>query len=153
MAKAKTGSVFELSTPRGLAYAQCTHLHARYGHLIRVLPGFFEQRPNGFELLARRPTVFVTFFPLGAAVSRQVVTVVGNEPVPKEAQEFPIFRAGVPDPATGKVGVWWLWDGEKEWRAGTLSDEQRRLPIRGVWNDTLLIERIVAGWTPENDAR
>jgi hypothetical protein len=63
-----------------------------------------------------------------------------------------VFRAGVVDPAVGKVVDWWLWDGEKEWRVGSISDEQRKLPIRGCWNDTMLIKRIEEGWLPENDA-
>jgi hypothetical protein len=151
MARVKVGDVFELSTDRGLVYAQCTHRHPMYGELVRVLPGFFEKRPEEFAELVGRPTKFCTFFPLQAAATKRVVIVVANEPVPPEAQAFPVFRAGVVNPATGKVDVWWLWDGEKEWRVGRLSDEQRRLPIRGVWNDTLLIERIVSDWTPETD--
>jgi hypothetical protein len=75
--------------------------------------------------------------------------LVGNVVVPLEAQAFPTFRNGVIDPSTGKVKVWWLWNGEKEWRVGEITAEQRRLPILGVWNDTLLIERIESGWTPE----
>jgi hypothetical protein len=96
---------------------------------------------------------FLTFFPLQAAVNKDIVAVVGNCPIPTEAAEFPIFRAGVADPKTGKVNVWWLWDGEREWRVGTLTPEQRRLSFRAVWNDTMLIDRIVAGWRPETDPR
>jgi hypothetical protein len=55
------------------------------------------------------------------------------------------------DPSTGKVKVWWLWDGEREWQVGELTEEQRGLSFREVWNDTLLIERIESGWTPETD--
>ena len=42
-------------------------------------------------------------------------------------------------------------DGEKEWRIDGMTQEQRKLSIRGVWNDTLLVERINACWTPETD--
>ncbi len=91
------------------------------------------------------------FFPLNAAIDQHIVSIVANVALPSDAQKFPTFRAGVVDPATRKVGVWWLWDGEKEWRVGQLTVEQRCLSIRGVWNDTLLIERIESGWTPETD--
>ncbi len=151
MAPVRTGDVFEVSTNRGLAYAQCTHRHPTYGHLIRVLPGLFDARPDDLAVLARGPARFCTFFPLQAAVNQKIVTVVSYEPVPVEAQEFPLFRSGVVNPATRRVDVWWLWDGEHEWRVGRLSAAQRRLPIRGVWNDTLLVERILADWTPETD--
>ena len=76
---------------------------------------------------------FSTFFPLGAAVNRSIVSVVGNAPIPEKQKQFPLFRTGVADPKTKKVGIWWLWDGEN------------------VWNDTLLVERIETGWTPETD--
>lgn len=150
-AKVRVGDVFEILTDRGLAYAQYTHRNPLYGELIRVLPGFFDQRPSEYGELVRRPARFCTFFPLRAAAAKRVVIIVANEPVPAEAQGFPIFRAGVVNPTTGKVDVWWLWDGDKEWRVGQLSEQERRLPIRGVWNDTLLIERITSGWTPETD--
>lgn len=151
MTRVKIGDVFELSTERGLVYGQCTHRHPMYGELIRVLPGFFRQTPTEFEVLVRRRARFCVFFPLGAAVRQKVVRIVANEPVPAEAQQFPIFRAGSINRSTGKVDVWWLWDGKKEWRVGQLTDEERRLPIRGVWNDTLLVDRILGGWTPETD--
>jgi YD repeat-containing protein len=41
--------------------------------------------------------------------------------------------------------------GEKEWKVGDITAEQRKLPLRGIWNDTLLVERIEAGWSPSND--
>jgi hypothetical protein len=148
--RVKIGDLFELSTGLGLAYAQCTHRHPEFGHLVRVLPGFFEQRPETFSQLAEKRAKFVTFFPLQAAVSKQVVIVVAHEAIPEDAQVFPVFRAGSPGPG-GRVETWWLWDGEREWRIGELTDEQRHLPIRGIWNDTLLIERIVSGWLPETD--
>jgi len=103
--------------------------------------------------LVRRSARFSTFFPLQAAATKGVAIIVANEPVPIEAQSFPVFRAGVQDPVTGRVDVWRLLDGEREWRVGRLSEDQRRLPIRGIWNDTLLIERIVSDWTPETDTR
>ena len=64
---------------------------------------------------------------------------------------FPTFRAGTPDPVTRKVETWWWWDGEREWRVGPLTPEQRAFPIRGVWNDTMLVARLEAGWTPATD--
>lgn len=152
MKKLMLGDIVEISTSRGLAYAQFTHKHKQFGALIRVLAGFHELRPNSFDHLAGRAAAFVCFFPLSAAVDKGIVNVVGNASIPDEAQKLPIFRDGIADPTTGKVAVWWLWDGENEWKVGTLTSEQRKLPIRGVWNDTLLIERIQSEWTPETDS-
>ncbi|KKQ94781.1 MAG: hypothetical protein UT18_C0007G0037 [candidate division CPR2 bacterium GW2011_GWC2_39_10] len=75
--------------------------------------------------------------------------IVGNEPVSEEFNKLPLFRARGGIDTDGKVVSWWLWDGEKEWKIGNLTPEQRKLPIREVINDTLLIERIESGWKPE----
>ncbi|GGY20444.1 hypothetical protein [Paludibacterium paludis] len=151
MAKLKIGDIVEIKTGKGLTYAQYTHKHKQYGALLRVFGNFYCARPGDFAELVKNRPAFICFFPLSAAVDQGIVSIVDNVAVQSEAQAFPTFRAGVIDPSTRKVGVWWLWDGEKEWRAGELTAEQRKFPIRGVWNDTLLIERIESGWTPETD--
>ncbi|MDO3434250.1 hypothetical protein QWJ46_16325 [Rhizobium sp. CBN3] len=152
MAMLRIGDIIEINTAKGLAYAHYAHKHKQYGALLRVFGNFFDDRPDSFADLANSRPVFMCFFPLSAAVDRGIVSIVDNVPLPSYATKFPTFRAGVVDPATRKVGVWWLWDGEKEWLIGQLSAEQRQLPIRGVWNDTLLVERIESGWTPETDS-
>lgn len=151
MAKLKIGDVVEIKTEKGLAYAQYAHKHKQYGALLRVFGNFYGTRPSDFAEHVKSKPAFMCFFPLSAAADQGIVLIVDCVALPLEAQTFPTFRAGVVDPATHKVGVWWLWDGEKEWRVGELTAEQRRLSIRGVWNDTLLIERIESGWTPETD--
>ncbi len=149
--KIRLGDIVEIPTARGIAYAQLCNTHPQYGALIRVLPGFFDARPSDFGDVACQPEKFVTFFPLQAAVNRKIVEIVGNASVPEFARAFPLFRSGVEDPATRKVKLWWFWDGEKEWRVGDITLEQRKMPLRGIWNDTLLVERIEAGWTPSSD--
>ena len=66
---------------------------------------------------------------------------------PSENKAFPVFRDGIADPRTEKVAVWWFWDGEKEWRVGKITPEQRKMPIRSLWNCKMLVERIEEGWT------
>lgn len=150
MAHLKHGDLLEVPTPRGLAYAQYINKHQNYGALLRVFKALHESRPHDIKD-AIGEVQFVCFFPLQAAIRQGIVSVVGNAPVPSADRVFPTFRAGVVDPSIGKVSSWWFWDGEREWRVGTLSPEQRRMPIRGIWNDTLLVERIVSGWRPEHD--
>lgn len=152
--RVKIGDVIEIQTAKGLAYAQYTHFHSRpprYGNLIRVLPGFFNDRPSNFSKIVKAPTKFVKFFPLQAAINKGIVTIVANEPVPAHAQKFPIFRNGNISPETKKVRVWWFWDGEKSWKVGNITEEQRKMPILGLVNDTRLIDLIESGWTAEND--
>ena len=151
MARVKIGDMVEIKTTRGFAYAHYTHKHKQYGALLRVFQGLYDAPPSNLEDVVRQKVAFSCFFPLGAAVHRKIVSVVGNVAVPDEAQKFPTFRTGIVNPSTRKVDVWWLWDGEREWRVGNLTPEQRTFPIRGTWNDTLLIERIESHWTPEKD--
>jgi hypothetical protein len=95
----------------------------------------------------------MTFFPLGAACNRNIVRIAGNVPVPAHAADFPIFRNSHHDRAGRRVGPWFLWDGRKEWRVETLTERQlQEYPPLEVWNDTLLVDRILAGWKHEDDA-
>ena len=66
----------------------------------------------------------MVFFPLLPAIKAGIVHVVGNEQVSEAFKTFPVFRAGVADPKTGKVATWWLWDGDKEWKVGALKGER-----------------------------
>lgn len=153
MAVPSIGDLIEIPTARGLAYAQYTHKKEQWGALIRVLPGFHASRPPDLEAVARQEEAFSTFFPLNAAVARGIFKTVGKAAVPPRAQKFPLFRAAGGIDREGRVLNWFLWDGEREWRIDGLTDEQRRLPIRGVWTDLLLIQRIEEGWTPATDRR
>ena len=152
MKRVRVGDIIEIATTKGLAYAQCTHIHVRYGHLIRILAGFHQTRPNSLGVLCANGEQFVTFCLVQKAVSKRTFEVVGHETVPKHAQRFPLFRAaGSRDPQTGRVHNWWLWDGERESHLGDLKPEQRHLPILGIWDDVLLVRRIAQGWTPGKD--
>jgi len=143
--------IIEIPTSKGLAYAQYTHQHPTHGGLIRVFDLLFETRPGSLSELVNQPVRFSTFFPVLAAVKKDIFKVVGNEKIAFQNQPFPIFRNGIQDPKTKKVAAWWFWNGEKEWKVGEISQEQRKMPIVGIWNDTMLVQRIEAGWTPSND--
>ena len=149
--RAQIGDVIEIPTAKGLAYAHYTHQHPTHGGLIRVFDALFESRPTGFAELVSGPVRFSTLFPVRAAINRGIFTVVGHEQIAQQNRPFPVFRGGNPDPKTKKVAAWWFWDGEKSWRVGEITAEERKFPLREVWNDTLLVDRIEAGWTPSND--
>lgn len=146
----KIGDIVEIPTPLGLSYAQYTHKHRQFGALLRVLVEKFQDRPRTFSWVSEAESQFVTFFPLGAACHRGILTIVSNEHIGFAASKFPVFRSCIRTPS-GR-GPWWLWDGEREWKVGDLTPGMERLPIRGVINDTLLIERISSGWRHEHDA-
>jgi hypothetical protein len=151
MAKPKVGDVVEIKTSGGVAYALYTHDSSMYGALLRVWNKQFPVRPADISTLFSTSESFSCFFPLASAVKKKLVDIVGNVPVPSRLAAFPIFRAGMVD-RDGKVPVWWLWDGEKEWRVGELTSEQRKLSIRSTWNASALREGIESDWTPEKDS-
>jgi hypothetical protein len=154
--RVKIGDVIEIKTCEGLAYALFTHKHddpPRYGSVIRVFDRLCQSRPDDLLRVVNGEVRFSIFFPLQAAINKEVVGVIGHAPVPDKLVSFPIFRTGSRNEQTGKVDCWWLWDGKREWRVGSLTAEQRRLPIRETWNDTMLIQRIEEGWRPETDSR
>ena len=153
MTKPKPGDIFEIRTAKGNAYAQYTHEHAQLTSLIRVFEGLYPSLPTDWGKIVAGPVQFSTFFPLKAAVQRGISKIVAHQPVAEPNKSFPIFRSGIVDPKTRKVAVWWLWDGENEWKIGNLTPEQRKLPIREIWNDALLVQRIEEGWRPEIDSR
>jgi len=146
----KIGSIVEIATKNGLGYAQYTHKHKEYGELIRVIPGFYKSRPQNLDLLVNHPTQFATFFPLGVAIRRKIFPTIGVCPVPEFAEKFPIFKTGHYDETVGKITVWFLWDGEKDWRVSELTDEQKNYPMRGIINVAALIDHIEKGWTPRD---
>ena len=151
MRSPRIGDVIEIPTAKGLAYAQFTHKMPVYGRLIRVVEGIWRTRPQALEEVVNAPTRFFTFFPVAAAVNQEVVSLVGNLPVPPQFADFPLMReSGLEPPGGGKVD-WWLWDGKEKWRIGSLTPEQRKLSIVEVVNGPVLIRWIDTDWHPETD--
>ena len=142
------GMIFQLETSKGIAYGICTHEHVKYGTLVYLYP-------IGTQLseLKNATTQFCCFFPLSVALKRKVVEKVGKIEIPSSLKSFPVFRSGFPDQVTRRVKDWWFWDGEKEWMVGKINDSQRKMPIRGIINFTMLIERLEDGYTAETDLR
>lgn len=74
-------------------------------------------------------------FPLRAAVRKGIFELIGHHEVARPNKPFPTFRDGFADPKTKKVAVWWLWDGESEWKVGArllLNKENCRSDLFGM---------------------
>jgi hypothetical protein len=153
----RIGDVVEIETPKGLAYAQYTYNYKAppvYGALIRVLPDLYDSRPSDFSGLVREKERFSVFFPLGAACNRGIVKIVAHEEIPTVSRGIPLMRTSSRyRDKSGKMieADWWLWDGKEERRIGKLPEKYHDLSLRAIWNDTLLIERIVSGWRPADE--
>ena len=159
----RIGDVIEFATPEGFAYAQFTHDHPRRGELLRVLPGLYASRPANLTALVRQRERYVTFSMLRAILRDNEVTIVGGRevpeaaivgpfPIPERNRPIPLFRSPMlPDPITGEIPFWTLWDEERTWRVEKLTGEQRDLPTGGMPSHPLFIEQIVSGWQPRDD--
>lgn len=74
MTKLKLGDVIEIRTSKGLAYAQYTHEHERYGSLIRVFGQTFMSTPGNDALanFVKGSPQFLCFFPASTASKRKI---------------------------------------------------------------------------------
>lgn len=149
---ARIGDVIEIPTTKGLAYGQYTHEHTDHpvwGGLIRVLQGFYKNRPSNGELekIVNLPHRFSTFLPVKGFVKKGIFEVVGNFSVPDFAKQFPIFKGtNAPPNSDPKEAIWWLWDGKKSWKVGKLSmEEQKKYPSKVIYNDTGFIHAVETG--------
>lgn len=142
------GSIIQIPTSKGFAYAQYTHKVPKQGQVVRVLEGFHKNPQTDLDKLAQKASAFSILYTLIPAVKLKQVELIGNRPVPEFARKFPVFKNGFPDPVTHKVGVWVLWDGENYWKTPALSEKEKNYPPSSIWNTALLIHRLESGWTP-----
>lgn len=147
--RTKIGDVLQISTSKGVSYAQITHKHLRYGHLLRVFDGFYADSLDNFSEVVASPVLFSTFFPVQKAVDEGLAANVGNSSVTDANSVFPIFRTSARD-RDGRRGPWWLWNGETEVMLSRgLSEQEKRYPVHGIISAPLLVERIEKGYRAE----
>lgn len=150
------GDVYELPLPNGYGYIQYVGDYKKttpyLGPLVRVLCVHYDRPTTNFDAFSDPDGTFVIFFPLGAAVRRGIVRPVCRIEVPPQFTVCPLFKArGASDNSTGEVKLWWLWDGTDEWREAPLEMEHFDLPLRGIANDTQIIDWIETGWRPRDE--
>lgn len=147
--RAKVGDVIQLLTSKGMAYAQFTHKHKEYGHLLAIFEGFHTHPPENFSEIVNLEPQFHAFFPLQTALNQSLVSVVTNTPVAETNQAFPMFRT-CSYGRDRERGPWWFWDGDHEQIIDReLTDSEKKYSLRGIITAPLLIERVEMGYRPE----
>lgn len=137
------GDIVEISTTRGLAYLQVTHLHSAYPEIVRALPGLHAHRPENLDLLVQLPTRFIVITPLAAGIRDHHLsgTLIGNWSIPNSDRAFPQFRTPIRT-SDGEILYWWHWDGDTL-RHTTAIDQSSELPIREVVHPEALLTRLI----------
>ncbi len=148
MGKIKIGDIFEIGTPKGKAYLHYIYKDDMTGDLVRVLSGLYAERPFEFDKLATEKEQYIISFPISTAKKQNIVDIVGYYPAinfkkPKYMRTEHNVR--------GEFLGWHIVNTEtwKRELVKSLTDEQRKFSPWGIWNDTLLIENLVKGWSLE----
>jgi len=148
MSKIEMGDVFEIQTSKGKAYLHYIHEEPEKYELVRVLYGLYQQRPTDIEKLVAMDEQYLICFPLKAAYRKKIIDKVGHVSASNYAK--PTFMRDT-HWVRGEFHGWQIinLDTLQIETVQTLTPEQERLSQIGIWNDTLLRERLEAGWTLE----
>lgn len=128
-------------------YVQFLGEHREYGDAILVSPVLYDRQAHfatGFF-----SSGYVTFYPAAVSVSNKLVEVVAQSSPPSLPKRFRRPKAE----RDGAVESWVIEGGWRDVVRQNLTDEERKLPIAGVWNHEFLRAQIAKGWTPETDGR
>jgi hypothetical protein len=147
--RARIGDIIEIKTSKGYGYFQYVSKDATMGDLIRVLPGVHSKPLTHCHDLASATELYFVYFPLGAGIAKGLMRIVGSAPVPEGADRPARMKRPIGRARNGNVLSWAITENGKDRFASELSDDEQRLSLSVIWNDTLLAERIADGWTPQ----
>ena len=143
--RAKPGDVVRVGAEHGAVYLHYLGKHPEYGDTVAVCPTWHACECAVSAELFREG--YVAFFPVAAAVWRDLAVVVGHLPSPGIPKR--LRRPGLR--STNGVETWVVEDGTHEVVVKALSDAERTLPIAAIWNRELLLQRVSEGWRPETE--
>jgi hypothetical protein len=143
--KPKIGDVFALNVANGLGYLHFIGKHPEYGTAVKVAIGIHEQPPQDLNAIFIKG--YVTFYPVGPAVSQGLVQIVGHIPSPTMPTRYRRIGALV----GRRITTWIIEDASGEVVRQSLSAEELILPIAAIWNHDFLVQRIAEEWTPAQE--
>jgi hypothetical protein len=148
MARIKIGDIFEINTPRGKAYLHYIYKDPVIGELIRVLQGLYSERPSNFDELAGSKERYIISFPLTSATKQKIVEPVGFYSASSFSKPK-LMRTEYN--VRGEFLGWHIVDTDTWQRllVKTLTSEHKQLSPWGIWNDTLLIDKLIKDWNLE----
>ncbi len=143
----KIGDVFEIPLSSGKkAYGQYL-FKDKMGPMIQVFDLITENRASIDQLRSAKPLFPPIITGLSAAIRRGFWKIIDNMPVGKFT--YPNFVSTLYNEKTGKSGIWYLYNGEKDTRIGpNLPDELKKLEFLIVWSPHDVVHRIETGEYP-----
>lgn len=108
----------------------------------------YQQRPVDIEKVVALDEQYLIFFPLKAAYRRKIVDRVDHVSATNYVK--PVYMRDT-HWVRGEFRGWQIVNLETRQtdNVQTLTPEQKKLSQIGIWNDTLLRERLESGWTLE----
>jgi hypothetical protein len=142
------GEILEVPVGDKFGYVQFIGEHREYGDAILVSPVLHPRQAQfGAGFFSKG---YVTFYPAALAVSTKLVEVVAQSLPPKFPKRLRRPSATQRD---GKVESWVIEGGWRKVVRQELSEEERSIPIAGIWNHASLKDHLAKGWTPQTDGR
>ncbi|SDS67534.1 hypothetical protein SAMN04487764_2775 [Gillisia sp. Hel1_33_143] len=146
--KIELGDIFELKIIKGFIYLQCVNIpeDKTQVELIRVYYDIHRTRPSDFTLI-QKSSYFYIGFVLQAASNKKIIEKVCNIPIEKDFELPRYFRT------KNLSGDGWHIVDAIAWKRQSfkkLNNNQKQLSPWGIWNDTLIKERMNNGWKLEN---
>jgi hypothetical protein len=141
------GDLFEIKTEKGFGYFQYVFDEIDKIQIIRVLTNHFTEQPESFTEIVNEKEFYYIHFPLVTAFNRKLISFTGNYAIPSSVSKPKYMRTT--HTIRGKMLGWHIVDTLtlKRQFVIDLSEEQKQLSPWGIWNDTLLKERISQNWT------
>lgn len=150
MKKIHTGDAFIVKSNDKTALIQYIGNDNEFGHLVRALQMPDDCADGALTETIAKPEMFLTFFPLTAAIRRGICDYIGHYDVPAGASQTPAMKrpgARAPD---GRILTWLIIRDGKEYLVSSLSEDEKDLSIAAICNDTKLVERVNSGWQPRD---
>jgi hypothetical protein len=145
--KLKPGDVLELSRPEGFLYVQFVGTHPWLGEGILVGPRLQQSRP------VIEPGLFdggyIVFYLASLAVTRQEAAVVASLPTTGLPSSVRTARDWEPD---GRVRTWAIESPGGVVVKETLTEDEIGYPIASILSDSVLVDRVLAGWHPSRES-
>jgi hypothetical protein len=143
----KVGDIFEIPLSGGRNAFGYYLYYSKKGPIVQIYNLISENDIEIEEIIKGRPLFPPVITGLHVTVNSGIWKVIGNIPV--VGFVHPMFVSTLYDEKTGKAVLWFLWDGQKDIRIGTILPEKyKSLEFLIVWNPESIERRIETGEIP-----